>query len=144
MKKLFKEPFLHFLLLGGVLFAVNAWRETKRPLQKDTARIDVTAGVIGRLRAGYERQFNRAPDEEGLRGLITAHIREEVLCREALAMGLDRDDTIVRRRRRRSPCCGVRWRRYPIRARSASTPSDSWKLRKKRPAPCRRGNACRS
>lgn len=38
------------------------------------------------------------PDVEELRGLVTAHIREEVLCREALALELDRDDTIVRRR----------------------------------------------
>ncbi len=47
---------------------------------------------------GYERQFGKSPDAEELRGLVTAHIREEVLCREALALGLDRDDTIVRRR----------------------------------------------
>src|SRR6185436_15580919 len=44
------------------------------------------------------RQFGQAPDAKELRGLVTAHIREEVLCREALALGLDRDDTIVRRR----------------------------------------------
>ena len=62
------------------------------------ARIEVTAAVIERLRAGFERQFGKAPDTEELRGLVTAHVREEVLCREALALGLDRDDTIVRRR----------------------------------------------
>ena len=62
------------------------------------ARIEVTAAVIERLRAAYERQFGQPPDAEELRGQVTAHIREEVLCREALAMGLDRDDTIVRRR----------------------------------------------
>jgi len=54
--------------------------------------------VIERLRAGYERQFGRSPDAQEMRGLVTAQIREEVLCREALALGLDRDDTIVRRR----------------------------------------------
>lgn len=47
---------------------------------------------------GYERQFGQAPDSAALRGLVTAHIREEVLCREALALGLDRDDSIVRQR----------------------------------------------
>ena len=50
------------------------------------------------MSAGFERQFGKTPDAEELRGLVTAHIREEVLCREALALGLDRDDTIVRRR----------------------------------------------
>ena len=98
MKKLLKEPLLHFLALGAVIFAVNAWREQKRPAEVSPARIEVTAAVIDRLRAGYERQFGRAPDAQELRGLVTAHIREEVLCREALALGLDRDDTIVRRR----------------------------------------------
>jgi peptidyl-prolyl cis-trans isomerase C len=98
MKKLLKEPLLHFLALGVVLFALNAWREKTRPAASSSARIDVTAAVIDRLRAGYERQFGQAPDAEEMRGLVTAHIREEVLCREALALGLDRDDAIVRRR----------------------------------------------
>ena len=96
--KLFREPLLHFVLLGALIFAVNAWREPRRAAVVATARIEVTAAVVERLCAGYARQFNRAPDEEELRGLVTGHIREEVLCREALALGLDRDDTIVRRR----------------------------------------------
>jgi hypothetical protein len=93
-----REPFVHFLLLGALLFALNAWRETTRPQPDDASGIEVTKAVIERLRAGYERQFNHPPDEAELRGLVAAHVREEVLCREALAMGLDRDDTIVRRR----------------------------------------------
>jgi parvulin-like peptidyl-prolyl isomerase len=98
MKRLLREPFLHFLLLGAALFALNAWREAKRPADGEMAKIEVSAAVIERLRAGYERQFGRSPEEDDLRGLVAAHIREEVLCREALALGLDRDDTIVRRR----------------------------------------------
>jgi hypothetical protein len=98
MKKLLKEPLLHFLALGAVIFALNAWREKARPRETSKARIEVTAAVIERLRLGYERQFGQAPDAQELRGLVTAHIREEVFCREALALGLDRDDTIVRRR----------------------------------------------
>ena len=69
-----------------------------RPSAASTARIEVTAAVIERLRAAYERQFGQPPDAEEMRAQVTAHIREEVLCREAVAMGLDRDDTIVRRR----------------------------------------------
>jgi peptidyl-prolyl cis-trans isomerase C len=98
MKRLIKEPLLHFLVLGAVIFTVNAWRESGRLAANAAPRIEVTAAVIERLRAGFERQFGKVPDEEELRGLVTAHIREEVLCREALALGLDRDDTIVRRR----------------------------------------------
>jgi hypothetical protein len=98
MKRWLKEPLLHFALLGALIFAANAWREPRRAVENPTSRIEVTATIVERLRAGYERQFGRAPDEEELRGLVTGHIREEVLCREALALGLDRDDTIVRRR----------------------------------------------
>ncbi|WP_052572684.1 peptidylprolyl isomerase [Haloferula sp. BvORR071] len=98
MKKLIKEPLLHFLAIGALLFAVNAWRSSKRPAEVNGPRIEVTAATIGRLCAGYERQFGQGPDAAELRGLVTAHVREEVLCREALALGLDRDDSIVRRR----------------------------------------------
>ncbi len=92
------EPLFHFFLLGAALFALNAWRSAERPPENATAQIEVNAAVIERLRAASERQFGKAPDAEDLRGLVMAHIREEVFCREALALGLDRDDTIVRRR----------------------------------------------
>ena len=98
MRRLLKEPLLHFVALGVVIFALNAWREKARPVGASPVRIEVTAAVIERLRAGFERQFGQAPDGQELRGLVTAHIREEVLCREALALGLDRDDTIIRQR----------------------------------------------
>ena len=118
MKRILKEPLLHFLLIGGAIFAVAAWRGrtgggapttpstvAARPTalptvshERATARIEVTAAVIDRLRSGYEQQFGRTPDAQELRGLVTANIREEVFYREALALGLDRDDIIVRRR----------------------------------------------
>jgi peptidyl-prolyl cis-trans isomerase C len=98
MNRLLKEPLLHFLAVGAMIFGLNAWREKARPIETSAARIEVTAAVIDRLRAGSERQFGQSPDAEELRRLVTAHIREEVLCREALALGLDRDDAIVRRR----------------------------------------------
>src|SRR5262245_46124584 len=98
MKNLVREPLLHFALLGAAVFALNAWRDDKRPPEIGAAKIQVTAAVIERLRAGYERQFGQAPDATELSGLVTAHVREEILYREALALGLEQDDTIVRRR----------------------------------------------
>jgi parvulin-like peptidyl-prolyl isomerase len=98
MKNVLKEPLLHFLLLGAVLFALNAWRDSTRPVAVSSARIEVNAAVIERLRAAYERQFGQPPGVGEMREQVTAHIREEVLFREAVALGLDRDDTIVRRR----------------------------------------------
>lgn len=97
--KFLKEPLFHFLVLGAALFALNAWRAPERTVKNNSpARIEVTAGIIGQLRAASERQFGKPPDEAELQGLVAAYIREEVFCREALALGLDRDDTIVRRR----------------------------------------------
>jgi hypothetical protein len=99
MKKLAREPLLHFLVLGALIFAVNGWREGQRPpTESKTARIEVTAGTIAWLSEGFSKQWHRAPDARELRGLVSDHVREEVLYREALAMGLDRNDTIVRRR----------------------------------------------
>lgn len=98
MKKLASEPLLHFLVIGALLFALNAWRGPKPSQAENGPRIEVNAATIERLCSGYERQFGQPPDVEELRGLVAAHVREEVLCREALALGLERDDTIVRRR----------------------------------------------
>jgi parvulin-like peptidyl-prolyl isomerase len=96
--KIFREPLLHFVVLGALVFAVNAWRERRRPADNAPARIEVTAGSIARLCEGFTGQWHRAPDADELRGMVNDHVREEVLYREALAMGLDRDDSIVRRR----------------------------------------------
>jgi hypothetical protein len=98
MKRWLKEPLLHFALLGALIFAVSAWRERQRPPENATANIEITAGTIAWLREGFTRQWHREPDADDLRGLLSDHLREEVLYREALAMGLDRNDSIVRRR----------------------------------------------
>lgn len=98
MNRWLKEPLLHFALLGLLIFAVSAWRERQRPAENATANIEITAGTIAWLREGFTRQWHREPDADDLRGLLNDHLREEMLYREALAMGLDRDDSIVRRR----------------------------------------------
>jgi hypothetical protein len=98
MKKLLKEPLLHFLLLGAVIFAANAWRSRMKPAGPTPERIEISAGTITWLSEGFARQWHRGPDADELRGLVNDHIREELLHREALALGLDRNDTIVRRR----------------------------------------------
>lgn len=98
MRSYFKEPLLHFLLLGAALFGIHAWMAPDTVAVDSPRRIEITAGHVEQMREGYRRQYQRLPDEQELRGLITAHLREEVLYREALALGLDREDTIVRRR----------------------------------------------
>ena len=98
MKKLIKEPLVHFLVIGAMIFAFNAWRSQGRPSVTAKPRIEVTAGTIVWLDEGFAKTWHRAPDERELRGLVQDHVREELLYREALALGLEQDDTIVRRR----------------------------------------------
>jgi hypothetical protein len=89
-----REPLCLFLLLGGLIFALDAW--LNRPL--DEARIEVQRSDLERLRAVAVKQWGREPDAAQLRQLVEEYIREEVLYREALASGLEQDDVIVRRR----------------------------------------------
>jgi len=101
MRSLLKEPLLHFLLIGAILFAAHEWRAQSRLGENDEIRsekIAVTAEVIARLKDGWSRQFQKTPDQDEVRTIVEAHIVEEILYREALALGLDRNDTIVRRR----------------------------------------------
>jgi parvulin-like peptidyl-prolyl isomerase len=95
--RLLRDPLLHFLLLGTLLFAVYyALNPAGESSQENLIR--VTQGDIERLRQAFEKQRQYQPTEEELQGLIQAHLKEEVLYREALAMGLNKDDAIVRRR----------------------------------------------
>lgn len=91
-----REPLLHFLLIGAAIFGLYALTTT--PEQAGIgSRIVVTGGDIARLSLLWEKRWQRPPSAEELRGLLDEHVREEVLYREALALGLDRDDTVVRR-----------------------------------------------
>src|SRR5262245_17996470 len=89
-----REPLLHFVLIGALLFAFTAWRQQ----QQDHNEIRITSGEIAQLAAFWETQSQRKPTADELRGLIEERIDEEVLAREAVRLGLDRDDVIVRRR----------------------------------------------
>jgi hypothetical protein len=94
--RLLREPLLHFLLLGGVLF-ITFGRGAPEPPAGGTD-IVVTAADIQRIAAGFGATWQRPPSEDELEGAINDYIREEVLYRAGLSLGLDKDDTIVRRR----------------------------------------------
>jgi len=98
MKKIFREPLVVFLLLGGAMFAL--FQQVSNDALPDNVEIVVTKGHIQALLVGFEKVWQRSPSAKELDGLIQNYIREEVLYREALAMGLDRNDGIVRRRLR--------------------------------------------
>ena len=96
LRRLVSEPLVHFLLLGMGLLVLYGIFGREEEVRDD--RIVVSTAQIERLAALWERQWRRPPTEQELTGLIESHIREEVLFREALAIGLDRDDTVIRRR----------------------------------------------
>lgn len=99
MKQIVREPLVHFLLLGAGLFM--AYSLVSKPDSSDgLGKIIVTQGQIEHLVDGFTKAWQRPPTAEELAGLVQDRVREEVYCREAMAMGLDKDDTVIRRRLR--------------------------------------------
>jgi len=98
-RRLVREPLVHFLLLGGLLF--GAWYAfSDQPRVSDSNRIVIDEAQMASLAATFQRTWLRPPTHKELVGLVQDRIREEVLYREALALGLDRDDQVIRRRLR--------------------------------------------
>lgn len=97
MNKWLKEPLLHFLLIGSIIFGLFALLNPEETSFSDN-RIVVSSGDIERLSANWTKKRSRPPTEAELQILIDSYIREEVFYREAIALGLDKNDTILRRR----------------------------------------------
>jgi PPIC-type PPIASE domain len=97
--RLLREPLLHFLLIGLAVFGAYRFAGP-REAATDRRVIDVTAAQEERLAGQFESVWRRPPTRAELGGLVEDHVREEVYYREALALGLDRDDTVIRRRLR--------------------------------------------
>jgi PPIC-type PPIASE domain len=96
MKKLVREPFIHFLLLGAAIFVAHRFVSGRGDNQP--GKIVITQGQITSMVIGFSRTWQRPPNHEELGGLIRDRVREEVYYREAVAMGLDQDDPVIRRR----------------------------------------------
>jgi hypothetical protein len=93
-----KEPLLHFAVAGVVLFSVYAWLNESRLEANRVEPVRIGAGEVQWLRETYTNQWLRPPDANELQGLVADLVDEELLAREAQAMGLGENDTIVRRR----------------------------------------------
>ncbi len=97
LRRLLGEPLLHFFILGALLFAAGRLLQKPQFMAART-RIEVPAAEIRRMREVWTVQWQRPPRPDEMRSLIEEYVREQVLFREAVAIGLDRDDEIVRRR----------------------------------------------
>ena len=96
LKALLCEPLLHFVLLGAALFALYSYWNSDDGVSEQA--IVVSAGKIEHLAGLFARTWQRAPTRSELEGLINDYVREEAAYREGSAIGLDRNDTIIRRR----------------------------------------------
>ena len=92
-----REPLVHFLALGALLFALSQWRGGSGAASN---RIVITPGQVDSMVATFTRTWQRPPTEGELKGLVDDYVRDELATREAAALGLDRDDTVIRRRLR--------------------------------------------
>ncbi len=97
MNQWLKEPLLHFLIIGAMIFVLFSI-VNKDEITASDRKIVVTAADIAWLSDNWSKKWNRLPTESELQGLVESYIKEEVYYREALALGLDQDDTILRRR----------------------------------------------
>jgi peptidyl-prolyl cis-trans isomerase C len=97
LRKVIGEPLVHFLLIGLVLFGVYAWMQRGRT-SNGNYQVILTLDDLRQLDISFVSQWHRQPTQEEFTGLVEGFIRQEILYREGLAMGLDKDDTIVKRR----------------------------------------------
>src|SRR5262245_37842217 len=93
---LLREPLLHFALIGAAIFGLAHVVEQRQEAAQSNIGLD--AGLGQRLANLYRTQFGVLPDDGQLRIIVDDYIDDEVLYREALRLGLDQDDEIVRRR----------------------------------------------
>lgn len=93
-----REPLLHFLLMGAALFLL--YRVLNGTGDEAPRSIVVSESRVDALAENFARTWLRPPSAEELQGLVDDYVAEEVYYREAIAMGLDRDDTVIRRRLR--------------------------------------------
>jgi peptidyl-prolyl cis-trans isomerase C len=98
MRRILREPLLHFLLLGVALFAAYGYTQRCRGGVESSRQIALTLDDMRQLSLYFESQWRRPPTPDEFNGMLEDRIQEEVLYREGLAMGLDKNDTIVKRR----------------------------------------------
>src|SRR5262245_25394186 len=98
LKRLSREPLVHFLLIGAVLFGVYNLTPAGSVTPTASREIRLSSGELAQLMLLFRSQWRREPTTEEFRQLVEDKVRGEILYREALAMGLEKDDEIVKRR----------------------------------------------
>ena len=97
LRQLAREPLIHFLLIGGMIYGAYALYGASDDTD-DERKITITTGEIEALSNQWVRMWNRPPTNEEFSNIIRQYVREQILYREAVAMGLDDGDIVIRRR----------------------------------------------
>jgi parvulin-like peptidyl-prolyl isomerase len=95
VRSLLREPLLHFLLIGLALFFLYG---RASPGDSDSRRIVVSQSQVDDMVGQYRAAFNRSPTPTELKGLIDTYVHDEIIYREGLSLGLDKDDAVIKRR----------------------------------------------
>jgi len=95
--KLLREPLVHFMFIGAAIYLLYGVFAEPVP-EADDKTIVVTAGEVEWMQTAWQKRWNRPPTAEEFDGLIQQYIKETVLYREALTMGLNKHDQVIRRR----------------------------------------------
>ncbi|ESZ72299.1 hypothetical protein X727_08145 [Mesorhizobium sp. L103C119B0] len=95
---LLREPLLHFAVAGGILFGGYSWLNDRHSEATTSEQISLGEGDVRWLKQTWSTQWLREPTADELKGLVDDLLNEKVMAREAQEMGLEKDDTIIRRR----------------------------------------------
>lgn len=98
LSRILREPLLHFLALGALVFVTYALLH--RGDRTESGAIVIGAAKVGQLAAVFTRTWQRPPTSAEMKGLVDDAVKDELYVREATALGLDRDDEAIRRRLR--------------------------------------------
>ena len=98
LRRWLREPLVQFVLIGAVLFLGYRAMHPSPGAGSPSTRIELTEDDLRQMSVAWLAQGRPAPTPEQMRSLVDMRVREEILYREALALGLDKGDTIVKRR----------------------------------------------
>lgn len=94
--KILREPLVHFLVLGLLLFVLFAVISGRQGGSEE--RIVISQAMVDEIAQAFQATWQRPPTAQELQGLVDARVREELVYREGVALHLDRDDPVIRRR----------------------------------------------
>jgi peptidyl-prolyl cis-trans isomerase C len=98
LSTLLREPITHFLITGALIFVGYGWMGGR--VDAESRTITLTEAQVAQMADGWKQVWQREPTAQELDGLIRDYIKEEIYAREAVRLGLDQDDLVIRRRLR--------------------------------------------